>query len=67
MITVPELAAEALGSFLATHMSRRFGSAQANLIALIPSAARLALECIRLLSLLFGTPERSVFSDFPAR
>ena len=46
MITVPELAAEALGSFLATHMSRRFGSAQANLIALIPSAARLALECI---------------------
>jgi len=46
MITVPKLAAEALGSFLTTHMGRRFGSTHANLIALIPSAARLALECI---------------------
>src|SRR5271155_3372523 len=46
MITVPELAAEALGSFLASHMSRRFGSTQAGLIELIPSAAQLALECI---------------------
>jgi len=46
MITVPELAAEALGSFLTAHMSRRFGSRHANLIELIPSAARLALERI---------------------
>ncbi len=46
MITVPELAAEALGSFLTTHMSCRFGSTDANLIEVIPSAARLALECI---------------------
>ena len=46
MMTVPELAAEALGSFLASHMSRRFGSTQAGLIELIPSAAQLALECI---------------------
>jgi hypothetical protein len=46
MITVPELAAEALGSFLTTHMTRRFGSTHANLIEAIPSAARLALECI---------------------
>ena len=45
-ITVPELAAEALGSFLATHMSRRFGSTDANLIEAIESAACLALECI---------------------
>ena len=43
MITVPELAAEALGSFLAEHMGRRF---RATLIDLIPSAARLALDCI---------------------
>ena len=28
------------------HMGRRFGATHANLIALIPSAARLALECI---------------------
>ena len=46
MITVPGLAAEALGSFLTMHMGRRFGATHANLIALIPSAARLALECI---------------------
>jgi hypothetical protein len=46
LITIPELAAEALGSYLAEHMSRRFGSTHAELTELIPSAARLALECI---------------------
>jgi len=46
MITVPELAAEALGSFLTSHMSRRFGATQAALIETIPTVARLALECI---------------------
>ena len=46
MITVPELAAEALGSFLAEYMNRRFGSTDADLTEVIPSAARLALECI---------------------
>ena len=45
-ITVPELAAEALGSFLARHMGSRFGSTHAELTEAIPSAARLALECI---------------------
>ena len=46
MITVPELAAEALGSYLSSHLSCRFGSTHANLTELIPSVARLALECI---------------------
>ena len=46
MITVPELAAQALGSFLDDHMTRRFGSADASLTELIPLAARLALDCI---------------------
>src|SRR5580658_1847313 len=46
MITVPELAAEALGSFLSSHMDRRFGSTQAGLTELIPAVARMALECI---------------------
>src|ERR1700687_2291972 len=46
MITVPELAADALGSYLAEHMNRRFGSTDAGLTDLIPSAARLALDCI---------------------
>ena len=46
MITVPELAAEALGSYLAEHLGRRFGSTDADLIELIQSAARLAVDCI---------------------
>src|SRR6516225_9409157 len=46
MITVPELAAEALGSFLAEDMTHRFGSTDAGLTEAIPSAARLALDCI---------------------
>jgi len=46
LITVPELTAEALGSFLASDMSRRFGTSHAQLTELVPSVARLALECI---------------------
>ena len=46
MLTIPELAAEALGSHLAEHMSRRFGSTDAGLIERVQSAARLALDCI---------------------
>jgi hypothetical protein len=46
MITVPELAAEALGSFLGADMKRRFGSSHARLTELIPFVAQLALEGI---------------------
>src|SRR5579863_932731 len=46
MITVPELSAEALGSYLSSDLDLRFGSTEAELTALIPSIARLALECI---------------------
>ena len=46
MITVPELAAEALGSFLADYMSKRYESWEARLVAFVPSVARIALECI---------------------
>jgi hypothetical protein len=46
LITVPELAAEALGSFLQEHLGRRFSSSHARLAQLVPSVARLALECI---------------------
>src|SRR5271163_2875071 len=46
LITVPELAAEALGSYLHDHLSRRFASTHADLTELIPSVARLSLECI---------------------
>jgi hypothetical protein len=46
LITVPELSAEALGSFLADQLNRNFGSTHAHLAELIPSVARIALECI---------------------
>jgi hypothetical protein len=46
MITIPELASEALGSHLAAHTDRRFGSTDAELVELVQSAARLAIECI---------------------
>ena len=46
MMTLPELAADALGSFLASDIKDRFGSSHARLAELIPFGARLALECI---------------------
>jgi hypothetical protein len=46
MIILPELAAEALGSFLASDIRDRFGVSHARLAEIIPYAARLALECI---------------------
>src|SRR6202048_4564366 len=46
MMTVPELAADALGKFLANYMRRRFGPSQAHLVEMVPSIARIALECI---------------------
>jgi hypothetical protein len=45
MITVPELAAEALSALIADFMRSRFGS-EAELCELVPSIARTALECI---------------------
>jgi hypothetical protein len=60
MITVPELAAEALGSYLSSHLSRRFGSTQADLTELIPSVARLALECIGNSDALYHTVEHTM-------
>lgn len=46
MITLPGLAADALGTFLAADMKDRFGASHARLAEVIPFAARLALECI---------------------
>jgi hypothetical protein len=44
-MTLPELAANALEEFLGTYMRRRFGTSHA-LGEIVPSAARIALECI---------------------
>jgi hypothetical protein len=46
MITVPELAADALGEFLSAYMRRRYGSSDTDLVELVPSIARIAIECI---------------------
>ena len=46
MMTLPELAADALGAFLASDMKDKFGASHARLAELVPFAARLALECI---------------------
>ena len=46
MITIPELASEALGSHLAAQMGRRYGSTDAELVEIVQSAARLAIDCI---------------------
>ncbi|MBR0798373.1 metal-dependent phosphohydrolase [Bradyrhizobium jicamae] len=45
MMTLPELAADALGRFLGDYMQRRFGT-QSQLVETVPSIARIAIECI---------------------
>jgi hypothetical protein len=46
MITVPELAADALSNFLSTSIQRRYGSSPGRLLEIVPPIARIALECI---------------------
>jgi hypothetical protein len=46
MMTLPELAADALEEFLGSYMRRRFGSSQTHLVEVVPAAARVVLECI---------------------
>ena len=46
MMTLPELAADALEEFLGSYMRRRFGSSHSRLAEIVPAAARIALECI---------------------
>jgi hypothetical protein len=46
MMTLPELAADALEDFIGTFMRRRFGASEARLVEMVPMAARMALECI---------------------
>jgi len=64
LITVPELAADALGSFLAEQLGRRYGSTQAELAELVQSAARLALECIGTSDALYHDVEHTMLVTF---
>jgi len=68
MITIPELVAQALGSFLSAETRDRFGAStrdrfgasQAVLADFLPSAARLALECIGNSDALYHNIEHSM-------
>ena len=60
MITLPKLAAEALGSFLAIDMKDRFGRSHARLAEILPYAARLTLECIGNSDALFHNVEHTM-------
>jgi hypothetical protein len=46
MITIPQLTAQALGSFLLQETEGRFGSSHSELTDLLPFAAKLTMECI---------------------
>jgi hypothetical protein len=46
MMTLPELATDALEEFLRSYMGRRFDSSQSSFVEIVPAAARTALECI---------------------
>jgi hypothetical protein len=46
MITLPELAVDALEEFLRSYMNRTFGSIRKDLNDVVPVASRVALECI---------------------
>jgi hypothetical protein len=60
MITIPELVAQALGSFLNTESRGRFGASQAWVAEYLPYAAKLTLECIGNSDALYHNIEHSM-------
>jgi len=60
VITLPKLASDALGAFLAEDMRDRFGVSHARLAELVPFAAQLALECIGNSDALFHNVEHTM-------
>jgi hypothetical protein len=60
MITIPELVAQALGSFLTSETKSRFGASHASLVEVIPFAARVTLECIGNSDALYHNIEHSM-------
>src|SRR6202012_2699766 len=60
MITIPELVAQALGSFLTSDTKSRFGSSHARLVEVVPFAARLTLDCIGNSDALYHNIEHSM-------
>jgi hypothetical protein len=64
MITIPELAADALGAFLSDYMGQRFGSSEAQLAEAVPWLARVALECIGNSDALYHNVEHTMLVTF---
>ena len=60
MITIPELVAHALGSFLTSDTKSRFGASHARLAEVVPFAARLTLDCIGNSDALYHNIEHSM-------
>ena len=60
MITIPELVAQALGSFLTSETKSRFGFSDARLAEILPFAARLTLDCIGNSDALYHNIEHSM-------
>ena len=60
MITIPELVAQALGSFLTSETKSRFGTSHAGLAEVLPFAARLTLDCIGNSDALYHNIEHSM-------
>src|SRR5580658_8780870 len=60
MITIPELVAQSLGSFLTSETRSRFGASHASLAEVLPFAARLTLDCIGNSDALYHNIEHSM-------
>ncbi len=60
MITVPELTAEAMSRFLSDYMQKRFASTEAAVAELVPSIARIAIECIGTSDALYHNVEHTM-------
>src|SRR5690349_13841838 len=67
MFTVSELAADALGPFLADDFRRTFGRSQAPLAEGLETSARLALECIGLTDAPYHNVEHTMMVTLVAR
>src|SRR5580704_13718369 len=60
MITIPELVAQNLGSFLTSETKSWFGSSHARLAEVLPFAAKLTMECIGNSDALYHNIEHSM-------
>src|SRR5215469_5629860 len=60
MMTLPELAADALEQFLRDYMHRRYSSSQGHYVEIVTGAARAAMECIGTSDALYHNVEHTM-------